>query len=74
MSLGVRVNPISIQPGDSIATRTRLSQDPKTGLDIIKVSQDRKVKTVGFCPSQPEFVHIDHECYDTRFSTIVKVI
>lgn len=60
---GMRVNPARVQAGDSIATKF----DP----DTMQVRKTRTVKRVGFCPGKPENVHLDHECYDTRFSTIV---
>ena len=60
---GTRVNPASIQPNDKLAVK----YDPIT----LQVSKTRTVKKVGFC-SKPECVHLDHECYDTRFSTVVK--
>jgi len=63
MSFGTIVNPAAIQEGDSIATK----YNPHT-LEIVK---SRKVRRVAFC-SKPECVHLDHECYDTRFSTVVK--
>lgn len=71
-NIGTVVNPATIQVGDSIATKTKVvGFDPETGADIISVVKSRKVKRVGFC-SKPENYHLDHECYDTRFATVVK--
>lgn len=71
---GIEVNPASVLKGDSVAIRHHRSVDEKTGAKIIIVSKSTKVNYVGFCPTQPEFVHIDGECYDTRFSTVIKTV
>lgn len=62
--LGIHVNPATLRPGDKIATKT---QDIAEGVRIIKT---RDVKRVETC-SKLENVHVDGECYDTRFSTVV---
>lgn len=40
---------------------------------VLGKGRTRKVKTVEFCQSRPMCIHIDHECYDVRFSTVTKV-
>lgn len=60
--IGIRVNPASVVEGTRIATKF----DEQT-LRIIKT---REVRRVSFC-NTPECIHLDHECYDTRFSTVV---
>jgi hypothetical protein len=68
--LGTIVNPAVVRPGDSIATKYRHDFDEDDN-EIIIVSHTRPVKKANFCPTQPEFFHLDHECYDTRISTVV---
>lgn len=63
MAIGTIVNPAVIQVGDEIATK----YNPHT----LEIQKSRKIKRVGFC-SVPEKIHLDHECYDTRFATVVK--
>lgn len=70
---GTVVNPIAIQPGNSIATKSRLTTDPGTGDDIHVVIKARKVRKTEFCPGKPEMFHLDGECYDTRFATVIRV-
>lgn len=60
---GVRVNPVTVKEGSLVATK----YDPYT----LEIKKTRQVKKVDFCPGKPENFHVDHECYDTRFSTIV---
>jgi len=60
---GTIVNPAQIQPGDEIAVKW----DPNT----LEIKRSRKIKSVRFC-SKPENIHLDHECYDTRFNTVIK--
>ena len=67
--LGRRVNPLLIQKGDQIATS---SYDAADG--TIVINKSHVVKRVSRCPIAPEKVHIDQECYDSRFSTVVKGI
>jgi hypothetical protein len=33
----------------------------------------RKIGKVEPCPGNPESVHLDHECYDMRFTTFLRV-
>ena len=61
---GIEVNPAQIQVGDSIATRY--------DRDTLRVIKARKVRRVSICPGKPECIHLDHECYDVRFATVVK--
>lgn len=60
---GTEVNPGTIRQGDHIAVRYN-----KRNLQILA---SREVKKVEPC-SKPEMIHLDNECYDTRFSTVVK--
>lgn len=64
--LGTQVNPTAVKKGDKLATKHRLNADGS-----IQVIKTRDVKRVEFCPGKPELFHIDGECYDTRFSTVV---
>lgn len=52
------VNPAAVQPGDT--------------LNLGK-GRTRKVKHVSFCKTQPECVHLDSECYDTRYTTVERL-
>lgn len=63
---GIRVNPISVREGQKIATRHQERFDGS-----ITVIKSRPVKKVEFCPGKPECFHLDGECYDTRFSTVI---
>jgi len=71
MTIGTRVNPFAIEAGDSIATKYHTTTDPKTGDDIIIVSKSREVRRVAEC-TVPEKIHLDGECYDGRFATVIK--
>lgn len=71
--LGIEVNPANVLKGDSVATQFRHTHD-SNGKKIIKVSKSRKIGYVGFCPTQPESVHLDNDCYDTRFTTVIKTV
>lgn len=51
------VNPATVRKGDR----------------IIRNGKPSPVKSVSFCESGTSHVHIDHECYDTRFSTVKRV-
>ena len=69
--LGIAVNPASVQKNDLIAAKTQTVEDSK-GNEIIKIiGQPIKVRSANFCPSQPEKFHLNGECYDTRFATVV---
>lgn len=61
-----RVSPAQVKAGNKIATKY---QEFDNG--DIRVIKTREVKKVEFCSSKPENVHLDHECYDSRFSTII---
>lgn len=63
---GIVVNPIAVREGQRIATK-----HVERFNGTIEVYKSREVKKVAFCASKPECVHLDHECYDTRFSTVV---
>ena len=54
----VIVSPASIRPGDKILTGH---------------GKTRTIKRVSVCAGKAECVHLDHECYDMRFSTVEKV-
>lgn len=71
---GIVVNPAAVLKGDSIAIQHRTVTDKKTGKQTIVVSKSRKINYVGFCETQPECIHLDNECYDTRYSTVVKTV
>ncbi len=64
--LGITVNPASVRDGGRIATKSRPITD-----DHHEIIKSRVVKRVQWCDSKPECVHLDHECYDTRFSTVI---
>ena len=64
--LGIEVNPYSVRPGGKIATKTQETAD-----GLIRIIKSREIKRVSPCATSPEAVHLDHECYDTRFSTVV---
>lgn len=63
---GIVRNPSQVREGDKLATKTHHNSD-----GTITVFKTRVVKKVEFCPGKVECFHIDHECYDTRFSTVV---
>lgn len=63
--LGKRVNPMAILPKGRIATKWNESED-----GVITIKAQREVKRVTEC-SDPNKVHLDGECYDSRFSTVV---
>lgn len=43
--------------------------------DIVNTGGGKhKVQAVTPCESKPECVHIDHECYDARFSTVKRYV
>ena len=70
---GTRVNPMTVAPGSRIATSFAFSHnDTHTGDEVLHIKKTRVVKKVSFCESSPESVHLDHECYDSRFTTVVK--
>lgn len=71
---GIEVNPSLIQKGDTIATKHKDVYDPETDSTRPRVIHTRKVKDVKFCPTQPEFFHLDGDCYDTRFSTVIRAL
>lgn len=52
------VNPAQVRSGDT--------------LNLGK-GRTRKVKNVSFCPSNAECIHLDSECYDTRFTTVERL-
>lgn len=62
---GHRVNPADVREGDKISTKHQ--ELPDGSIRIIKT---RDVKRVSFC-GKAENVHLDHECHDTRFSTVI---
>lgn len=62
---GIELNPFQVEPGDMIATKFRKTYE---GIQILK---SHKVRDVVTCPSKPECRHIDGECYDARFSTVI---
>jgi len=65
---GRHVNPLLINKGDTIATSF-------LGIgDRITIVKSHKVKRVEMCPIAPEKVHIDQECHDSRFSTVVRSV
>lgn len=55
----ITVNPSTIRKGDRIATGPNKS---------------RVIRRVDKCETQPEAIHLDQECYDSRFNTIQKVV
>lgn len=57
------VNPAQVRPGDEIATSDKATVD--------RPGKTRKVRKVEFC-SDASKIHLDGECYDTRFSTIIR--
>lgn len=63
---GIEINPMQVREGDKLATKHRSSI--AGGIEVFKT---RQVKKVEICGSKIECVHIDHECYDSRFSTVV---
>lgn len=67
---GVRVNPAVIQPKDRVATKFTVRAEG-TEFETIEIHKSREIKKTSFCPGKPEMVHLDHECYDTRFSTVI---
>ena len=66
---GMFVRPSEICKGDRIATVFRERHDGE-----ISIVKSHEVKKVEFCKSKPEMIHIDSDCYDNRFSTLVKVV
>lgn len=62
---GHRVNPATLRDGDQIASKHQELADGR-----IRIIKTRTIKTVSFC-AKAENVHLDHECHDTRFSTVI---
>jgi len=58
MAFSESVNPARIRPGDRIVTGR---------------GKSRVVKSVGAC-GKLECIHLDHECYDTRFSSVERIV
>lgn len=54
------VNPAAVRGGNKLVTSNPGA--PRT--------TTRTVKRVAWCDSSPEHVHLDHECYDTRFTSV----
>lgn len=55
------VTPNRLRVGDKIAVIT------DNGIQ----HKPREVKRIAFCEGSPECIHLDHECYDMRFSTFM---
>ena len=51
----MNVNPYAVRPGDKIRTGP---------------GKFRTVQRVVPCPTQPESVHLDEQCYDSRFGSV----
>lgn len=62
---GIKVNPMTVREGQQVATKYAERWNGN-----IEVFKSREVKHVAVC-SKPENVHIDGECFDSRFSTVV---
>lgn len=62
------VNPVAIKSGDKIATKYDLDDFG----NVTAIKRTRKVSRVNGC-SRPENIHLDSECYDTRFSKVLLV-
>jgi hypothetical protein len=71
---GIEVNPVTIRKGDTIATKYKETYDPETDSMRPRVIHSRKVKDTKFCPTAPEFFHLDGDCYDTRFATVIHAL
>lgn len=54
------VNPMIVQTGDSIVTGPG--------------NKSTKITHKEFCPTQPESVHLNHMCFDSRFATVALVV
>lgn len=65
--IGTEVNQAAIRKGDSIATKVRTDSE-----GTIHVLRSHVVRHVSLCPGKPECVHLDAECYDTRFASVIK--
>jgi len=59
--LATATNPYHVRPDTKICTSTRTDDN-----GVVHVIKTRTVKNVVPCPSKPENVHLDHECYDSR--------
>jgi len=58
-----KVNPMAVRPGDTIAQHSVTKDAPV-------LNTRRKVKHVSTCKGDPNKVHLDHQCYDSRFSVV----
>jgi len=58
-----KVNPMAVRQGDTIAQHSAAK-------DMPRLNTRRKVKRVSPCAGNPNMIHLDHECYDTRFSVV----
>lgn len=73
--IGIAVNPATIQKGDSIAEKVSDSYYDPDRPDTRKViGRPTKITSANFCPSAPEFFHLNGVCHDTRFATVVRVL
>lgn len=70
---GRRVNPAAVRDGDRIATKTRTNPDDT--VTVVKTRQVKRVHRYNLASKdstcRPECVHLDHECYDTRFASVI---
>lgn len=62
------VNPMHVRRGDKLVTHGASFSNGTS-----KAVKTRTVANVGICGTNANCFHIDHECYDTRFSS-VKVV
>lgn len=53
-------NPMIVQIGDNIVTGPG--------------NKSTKITHKEFCPTQPESVHLNHICFDSRFTTVALVV
>lgn len=65
---GTAVNPLAIRKGDKIATASRINND-----GTITVVKSHEVKRAEPCGRHPFHTHIDADCYDSRFATVILV-
>jgi len=58
-----KVNPMAVREGDTI-----MQHNPNRNAPISTTI--RKVKRVSSCSGDANKVHLDHQCYDSRFSMV----
>lgn len=64
---GTAVSVTEIRSGDQIASK---SEELIPG-ELYLIHKTRTINSAGPCGSKTGFIHLDGECYDPRFSSVV---